>query len=83
MAMFIQVEKGGNSSGFDFLSSCHPPIHQNITDSPMATLVKSGNSKPCSPTKGLFDKPVLVVAIAGGTGSGKTSVANAIRKSIG
>jgi DNA repair exonuclease SbcCD ATPase subunit len=49
----------------------------------MATLVKSGNSKPCSPTKGLFDKPVLVVAIAGGTGSGKTSVANAIRKSIG
>jgi uridine kinase len=44
---------------------------------------KTGNSKSASPTKGLFDKPVLVVAIAGGTGSGKTSVANAIRKKLG
>ena len=52
----------------------------------MATMVtkeqKTGNSKP-SPSKGLFDRPVLVVAIAGGTGSGKTSVATAIRKTIG
>ena len=54
----------------------------SLTTDPPATL-PSGNAKPCSPTKGLFDKPVLVVAIAGGTGSGKTSVANAIRKSIG
>ena len=42
----------------------------------------TGNSIP-SPSKGLFSRPVLVVAIAGGTGSGKTSVASAIRKSIG
>ena len=51
-------------------------------DTTKGEISTTGNSIP-SPSKGLFDRPVLVVAIAGGTGSGKTSVASAIRKSIG
>ena len=54
----------------------------NKSDTTSAKSIIRGNSIP-SPSKGFFDRPVLVVAIAGGTGSGKTSVATAIRKSIG
>lgn len=41
----------------------------------------AGASSPASP--GVFDRPVLVIAIAGGTGSGKSTLANAIRQAIG
>ena len=41
----------------------------------------TGASSPASP--GVFDRPVLVIAIAGGTGSGKSTLANAIRQAIG
>ena len=49
----------------------------------MASIATASKETTISPTKNLFEKPVLVVAIAGGTGSGKTSVPNAIRKAIG
>ena len=52
--------------------------------SALTVAAMSSSKTPESPSDAkLFERPVLVIAIAGGSGSGKTTVSEAVRNSIG